>query len=624
MNKKTMKIAGWALGLSLAVAGIGMAVGTSAKGAVETRASYATATAATMTAGTNGSDAEVNGHAAIKVGTSSKGGDMSITVPAGTAHLYFYAAAWKGVSNLSLELSMTVGSASTDSFDLTADDGVSNNSPFTLSGSENSFLFETDLSGVTAESTITLASSISKRFVVWGAKTEAAPSVPTISLSANTLELNGTESKNVSVTFGALTENISVAQTSDNGGEVTISSSISKDASSPYTFAVSGKSAGTVDVTFSSAGAESKTLTVTVTDWAYSDLELTTDENFVDSYYVDSEFDPSGIMVNYVETSTFPGGTRKTDVTEDATFNFDSSTAGSRKLIATYDGHSTDDMVFYLVSEVPEADLVFGSASGSLNVNAASVSKADANGKTWTVTTAGTTSFTPNAAYAQIGSSKGPATSITFSATIADSLVNVTSFSAKFGGFNGTSGTVTLKVGDETVGTGSLNATSDVVVSSSKPSKGTVLTITVTSISKGVKAYWLSYETKTDKEVVEEFVTKYMHMEDYDSGLSGAGDGSCAGYYPLAKAAYGKLTDEQIEIFVSDSDFSSAKARFKAWAEANDDAFDPSTGVLSAAHSTNLGFSSKEAAMPLVVTVAALGTAAAAGFFLFQRKRKEN
>lgn len=38
MNKKTMKIAGWALGLSLAVAGIGAAIGTSAKGAVETKA----------------------------------------------------------------------------------------------------------------------------------------------------------------------------------------------------------------------------------------------------------------------------------------------------------------------------------------------------------------------------------------------------------------------------------------------------------------------------------------------------------------------------------------------------------------------------------------------------------
>ncbi|MDY6391327.1 MAG: InlB B-repeat-containing protein [Bacilli bacterium] len=38
MNKKTLRIAGWALGLSLAVAGIGTVVGTSAKNVVETKA----------------------------------------------------------------------------------------------------------------------------------------------------------------------------------------------------------------------------------------------------------------------------------------------------------------------------------------------------------------------------------------------------------------------------------------------------------------------------------------------------------------------------------------------------------------------------------------------------------
>jgi hypothetical protein len=62
--------------------------------------------------------------------------------------------------------------------------------------------------------------------------------------------------------------------------------------------------------------------------------------------------------------------------------------------------------------------------------------------------------------------------------------------SAKFGGFSGTAGTVTLKVGDTTIGSGSLSATSDVTVSSTDATQvGTVLTVTVTDISKGVKAY---------------------------------------------------------------------------------------------------------------------------------------
>ena len=135
----------------------------------------------------------------------------------------------------------------------------------------------------------------------------------------------------------------------------------------------------------------------------------------------------------------------------------------------------------------------FGSASGSLNVNAASVSGDDSRDKTWTVTTVGTTSFTPSSTYAQVGSSSKPATSITFTTTL-DAEMTVTAFSAKFGGFSGTEGTVKLKVGDTEVGSGSLNASSDVTVTASNTTtSGTVLTVTVTGISKGVKAYFISY-----------------------------------------------------------------------------------------------------------------------------------
>ena len=62
---------------------------------------------------------------------------------------------------------------------------------------------------------------------------------------------------------------------------------------------------------------------------------------------------------------------------------------------------------------------------------------------------------------------------------------------AKFGGFNGTAGTVDLKVGDSSIGSGSLNETSDVVVSSTSTATGTVLTVTVTDIAKGVKVYYI-------------------------------------------------------------------------------------------------------------------------------------
>ena len=138
----------------------------------------------------------------------------------------------------------------------------------------------------------------------------------------------------------------------------------------------------------------------------------------------------------------------------------------------------------------------FGSGSSCTNVNATSVSGDDSQGNTWTVTTAGTSSFTPSANYAQIGSSKKPASSITFTTTLAEDQ-EITSFSAKFGGFSGTQGAVTLKVDDTTVGTGSLNATSDVIVENSSSETGKVLTVTVTGIAKGVKAYYISYTYST-------------------------------------------------------------------------------------------------------------------------------
>lgn len=145
-----------------------------------------------------------------------------------------------------------------------------------------------------------------------------------------------------------------------------------------------------------------------------------------------------------------------------------------------------------LLAENITATISFGSGTGRTNVNSASVTGSDSQGNSWTITTVGTTSFTTNVGYSQIGASKQPAESITFTTTL-PSNVTVTSFSAKFGGFNGTEGNVTLKVGDTSVGTGSLNAVSDVTVTSKSSAVGSVLTVTVTDISKGVKAYNISY-----------------------------------------------------------------------------------------------------------------------------------
>lgn len=130
--------------------------------------------------------------------------------------------------------------------------------------------------------------------------------------------------------------------------------------------------------------------------------------------------------------------------------------------------------------------------TNKVKINATVVYAKDNLDNTWDLGTTGTTSFTQNADYSQIGSSSKPAKTITFTTTLPND-VTITSLSAKFGGFSGTAGTVTLSVDNVTVGTGNLNGTEDVIVSSSSEATGKVLKVTVTNIAKGVKCYYVSY-----------------------------------------------------------------------------------------------------------------------------------
>ena len=142
--------------------------------------------------------------------------------------------------------------------------------------------------------------------------------------------------------------------------------------------------------------------------------------------------------------------------------------------------------------ETKNGKITFGSAEGSINANEATVTGTDATGTKWTITTVGTKSFTPNPSYSQLGASKKPATSITIVGQNA-SAKKIESVSVKFGGFNDTAGTITIKVGDTQVGSGKLDAAKDVIVKSTSAVDGNTITISVTSISKGVKLYSIEY-----------------------------------------------------------------------------------------------------------------------------------
>ena len=157
-------------------------------------------------------------------------------------------------------------------------------------------------------------------------------------------------------------------------------------------------------------------------------------------------------------------------------------------------------------------------------INSASVTGNDDLGNTWTITTVGTTSFTQSTYYSQVGKSAEPAESITFATTLPVA-ATVSAFEAKFGGFNSTAGDITLKVDGTTYGTGALDGTNDVIASCLPMVSGTVLTVTVTDIAKGVKCYYISYSLGAETYTL--YIPGYINPTDPDADADD-------GYYLIA------------------------------------------------------------------------------------------
>lgn len=162
------------------------------------------------------------------------------------------------------------------------------------------------------------------------------------------------------------------------------------------------------------------------------------------------------------------------------------------------------------------ATLKFGTKN--VQIDKKTVTATDEQGNTWTITTvAKTSSFTQQPTYSQVGSGEKPATSITFTTTL-PSKSTIKDFSAKFGGFKGTAGTITLKVDDTEVGSGSLNGTKDVTVNNTSTQLGQKLTITITGIAKGVKCYNISVTYQASTPTLEYTVSWKVNDADYTEG----------------------------------------------------------------------------------------------------------
>lgn len=130
----------------------------------------------TMKDGDNSQAAEViiggTKYAAVKAGTKGGAGKLSIKIPAGTTKLHIHAAGWKGDAS-----SFTIEGATVSDKTITpmSDDGVSGSgTSFTLKGDPTNYYKELTLTGVTAETTLTItATKASKcRFVIFGVNAE--------------------------------------------------------------------------------------------------------------------------------------------------------------------------------------------------------------------------------------------------------------------------------------------------------------------------------------------------------------------------------------------------------------------------------------------------------------------
>lgn len=213
MKRKKLLIVGAAL--SLVLAGCGNANNYLAPQEFQLQTGY---TEAAMAGVTNGSACTVNGIAGIKVGTSKKGGSLSITIPANTTDLTFYCAAWKGGNNTSVTVTTSPAITFSSPITLAADDGISNNSPFTLSGDDADFKFDYSLSNVSAQTVITL--SANSRFVAWDAQYKVA-SIPVDNSCTVTFNAMGGEDSSVEIEKGStVTELPSPTKANDTTNQI--------------------------------------------------------------------------------------------------------------------------------------------------------------------------------------------------------------------------------------------------------------------------------------------------------------------------------------------------------------------------------------------------------------------
>lgn len=112
--------------------------------------------------------ATINGEEGIdvlKVGTSKKVGSATVSVPAGTTKIGFYAVSWKAKA---ATVAVMLGDEVVGTADAPANDGASDNSPYTIDVEDASCYFEVVVNAEDATEYTLTTNSSNKRAIIWG------------------------------------------------------------------------------------------------------------------------------------------------------------------------------------------------------------------------------------------------------------------------------------------------------------------------------------------------------------------------------------------------------------------------------------------------------------------------
>lgn len=143
------------------------------------------------------------------------------------------------------------------------------------------------------------------------------------------------------------------------------------------------------------------------------------------------------------------------------------------------------------------------------------------------------------------------------------------------------------------------------------------------------QVYLSSESTPTYTNEADTFVYRYMHMRDYDPTLATKdtddGDNECfgnTGYYKLAKDAFGDLSPEAVNALLTDSAYANAMERLSAWALANSDEFNTTTGTFKNA-SLFAKYNGGSSNGNLIVIVISITSVLTLGSTMIFRKRRD-